>query len=258
MQVWSAATAGGAPKLLGDGRRAGDLARRHARSLHQRRRGDGRADRRRAPPEAALLRSRTRLGSAVVARRDRRSPSSRRAPITASSASIATMPAPLKFIAPTTSQDFMPRWSPDGAQIAFVRLHGRRRSAAAIRSTWNPVPWEIWVGDASSGAAHLVWTSPNTPRGIASADAPAGRSWSGRPANDLVFKSSQANWLHLYAVRRKRRRRASAHARRLSWWKTLPCRPDRAAVRLQRPTPVRLPAMTTGATSFAPMSRAAA
>jgi dipeptidyl aminopeptidase/acylaminoacyl peptidase len=105
---------------------------------------------------------------------------------------------PMQFIAPTTSQDFMPRWSPDGASIAFIRLHG---DGGPPRNplNWNPIPWEIWVGDARSGAAHWVWSSPNTARGSLpqSAGGPF-LEWASK--NRLIFKSEQDNWLHLYAV----------------------------------------------------------
>jgi dipeptidyl aminopeptidase/acylaminoacyl peptidase len=105
---------------------------------------------------------------------------------------------PIEYLAPTTSQDVMPRWSPDGASIAFIRLPGDG-GPPQNPVNWNPVPWQIWVGDARTGAAHLVWSSTNTPRG--SLPQTAGGpflDWAARSL--LIFKSEQDNWPHLYAV----------------------------------------------------------
>ncbi|HEY4433339.1 MAG TPA: hypothetical protein VGM99_02960, partial [Candidatus Cybelea sp.] len=70
---------------------------------------------------------------------------------------------PLDFIAPSTSQDFMPRWSPDGRRIAFVRIAGEG-GAPQNPFDFNPIPWQIWVGDATARTASLVWASAGTPR----------------------------------------------------------------------------------------------
>ncbi|HEY1867492.1 MAG TPA: prolyl oligopeptidase family serine peptidase [Candidatus Cybelea sp.] len=105
---------------------------------------------------------------------------------------------PLQFLAPTTSQDIMPRWSPDGASIAFIRTPGDAGPPQNPLS-WNPQPWRIWVADARNGGAHLVWSSPNTLRGSLPQTA-GGPFLEWAVNNNLVFKSEQENWLHLYAV----------------------------------------------------------
>ena len=197
MQVWSAATAGGAPKLIGE--------------------GDAPA----ISPDGSRV-AYTNGGAVMVAPIDASAAPKRLFFDSGQDSDLQWSPSgtalafvsartdhsfigvyrndagALSFIAPTTSQDFMPRWSPDGAQIAFVRLHG---DGGPPRDplTWNPVPWEIWDGDVSSGAAHLVWTSPNTPRGTLPQSA-GGPFLEWAAGNNLVFKSSQANWLHLYSV----------------------------------------------------------
>jgi dipeptidyl aminopeptidase/acylaminoacyl peptidase len=105
---------------------------------------------------------------------------------------------PLQFIAPSTSQDFMPRWSPDGRRIAFVRIAGDG-GPPQNPLDWNPVPWEIWAGDVSGTKAHRVWSSANTLR--ASLPQSAGGpllEWMG--GDRLLFKSEEQNWLHLYTV----------------------------------------------------------
>ena len=57
---------------------------------------------------------------------------------------------PLRFIAPTTSQDFNPRWSPNGERIAFMRVGGDG-GPPQNPLNWNPTPWQIWVADVAIG-----------------------------------------------------------------------------------------------------------
>ncbi len=196
MQVWSIATNGGAPKLIGDGDAPaispdatrvaftadgavmiapidGSVA---AKRLFFDRGQD--SDLHWSPDGSALafVSARTDHSFIAIYRND---------------------PTPLDFIAPTTSQDFMPRWSPDGTRVAFIRIHGDG-GAPQNPLDWNPTPWEIWVGDAR-GAAQRVWSSGDTPR--ASLPQSAGGPFLEWAAGDrLVFKSERDNWLHLYAV----------------------------------------------------------
>ncbi|HEY1882880.1 MAG TPA: prolyl oligopeptidase family serine peptidase [Candidatus Cybelea sp.] len=109
---------------------------------------------------------------------------------------------PVEFIAPSTSQDFMPRWSPDGHQIAFVRIAGDG-GAPQNPFDWNPIPWQIWVGDPNAGTASRVWASTGTPRASLpqSAGGPLLEWMSG---DRLLFKSEERNWLHLYTVSAQR------------------------------------------------------
>jgi dipeptidyl aminopeptidase/acylaminoacyl peptidase len=105
---------------------------------------------------------------------------------------------PIEFLEPSTSQDFMPRWSPDGNEIAFVRLPGDG-GPPQNPFNWNPIPWQIWVGDVQKATARNVWSSGNTPRdSLPQSGGGPLLEWVG--ARDLLFRSEQDNWPHLYAV----------------------------------------------------------
>ncbi len=105
---------------------------------------------------------------------------------------------PIEYLAPSTSQDAMPRWSPDGTQIAFVRLHGDG-GPPQNPLNFNPVPWQIWVGNVSGANAQLVWSSTNSGRGSLPQSG-GGPLLEWLAGNRLVFTSEEDNWPHLYAV----------------------------------------------------------
>ncbi|HEV3091841.1 MAG TPA: prolyl oligopeptidase family serine peptidase [Candidatus Cybelea sp.] len=105
---------------------------------------------------------------------------------------------PLEFVAPSTSQDFMPRWSPDGASIAFVRIGGDG-GAPQNPLNWNPTPWQIWVGGVKSAAARMVWASGSGGRdSLPQTGLGPFLEWVA--GNRLVFNSEQKNWPHLYVA----------------------------------------------------------
>ncbi len=105
---------------------------------------------------------------------------------------------PIEYLAPTTSQDFMPRWSPGGESIAFIRLHGDG-GPPQNPLNWNPVPWQIWVADVRTGGGREVWSSATSSRG--SLPQTAGGPFLEWAAGDtLVFKSEENNWPQLYLV----------------------------------------------------------
>jgi dipeptidyl aminopeptidase/acylaminoacyl peptidase len=197
MQVWSVATSGGPPKLLGngdapaispDGTRVafttdgsamiapidgGAAARRLFFDRGQV------SDLRWSPDGSALAFVSTRTDHSFIA-------------IYRNDAS------PIAYLAPTTSQDFMPRWSPDGTRVAFVRLHGDG-GPPQNPLDWSPTPWEIWVADARGGASNRAWASTESPRG--SLPQSGGGPFLEWVAGDrLAFRSEQDNWPHLYAV----------------------------------------------------------
>lgn len=197
MQIWSVATGGGAPKLLGagdapmispDGTRVaftsdgsamiapidgGAAARRLFFDRGQA------SDLRWSPDGSALAFVSTRTDHSFIAiyRNDT---------------------TPIAYLAPTTSQDFMPRWSPDGTRVAFVRLHGDG-GPPQNPLDWSPTPWEIWVADARGGTANRAWASTESARG--SLPQSGGGPFLEWIAGDrLAFRSEQDNWPHLYAV----------------------------------------------------------
>src|SRR5688572_2605837 len=72
----------------------------------------------------------------------------------------------IRFVAPSTSRDSMPMWSPDGKKIAFLRQPG---IGGAPQHPLKRVeaPWSILVADVAAGAsdisipASIVQTSGN-------------------------------------------------------------------------------------------------
>jgi dipeptidyl aminopeptidase/acylaminoacyl peptidase len=198
MQVWSASTQGGAPKLLGagdapaispDGRRVAftndgavmiapiDGSAAAKRMFFDR--GQD-SDLRWSPDGSALAFVSTRDGDHSfigIYRNDS---------------------TPIQYLAPSTSQDIMPRWSPDGTRIAFIRVPGDG-GPPQNPLNWNLSPWQIWTADANSGSGREVWSSPNTLRGSLPQTG-LGPFLEWVAGDRLVFNSEQDNWPHLYAV----------------------------------------------------------
>ena len=104
----------------------------------------------------------------------------------------------IRWLAPSTSNDLMPRWSPDGTRVAFVRLPGQGGAPTSMLEP-SPRPWAIWTADVATGRGRLVWQSPNTLRGsYPSTDGDANLNWAA--GDRLVFLADLDGWPHLYTV----------------------------------------------------------
>lgn len=104
---------------------------------------------------------------------------------------------PLLYLAPSTSRDFSPRWSTDGTRLAYVRINGEGGPPQSPLQR-HPVPWSIWVADASSGRGTQAWHSGTGLRDSLPGIHGPQLDW--LAGDRLVFVSEQTNWPHLYAV----------------------------------------------------------
>ena len=105
---------------------------------------------------------------------------------------------PMVWIAPSTARDGSPRWSPDGTRIAFVRRPGAGgRPDSILVQRHNP--WAIWVADARTGDARVLWTSPQTLRGsVPTTHGGANLHWAA--GGRIIFLSYMDGWPHLYSI----------------------------------------------------------
>jgi len=104
----------------------------------------------------------------------------------------------LRFLDPSVDTDQWPVWSPDGAEIAFIRL-----PAASTDFEYGPkrtgTPWSIRIANVETGEGREVWHAPEG-RGSVFWRMSAGNQLLWMAGSRLVFPWERDGWLHLYAV----------------------------------------------------------
>ena len=105
---------------------------------------------------------------------------------------------PIVWMAPSTSRDSSPRFSPDGKRLVFVRRPGTGGAPPLLLEPRHQ-PWSLWTADVATGAGALLWTAP---RRCAARSRPrtARPTCTGPPGTASSFLSYQDGWPHLYSV----------------------------------------------------------
>ena len=106
----------------------------------------------------------------------------------------------LQFVETSLDLDGYPAWSPDGKQIAYLRIpniHNQLPFTPVRESN----PWSIRVYDIESGKINEVWKASRGKGSVLFTDLPAGNQllWWGA-GEQLIFPYEKDGWVHLYAL----------------------------------------------------------
>ena len=108
----------------------------------------------------------------------------------------------LHWLAPGVDRDQLPVWSPDGRQVAFVRVPGQRHGE--LENIQGGQPFAIWTASADSlvdgqpAPGTLHWQSPGDDGGFAQYYPAEPLRWTAN--NRILFFSEYQNWMHVYAL----------------------------------------------------------
>lgn len=103
----------------------------------------------------------------------------------------------IRWIGADVYRDVDPVWSPDGKQVAFLRMPGLKDDE--IPDLTADHIFRIVVADAATGNAKVIWTSPGKFGGHAQSYPSPVFAWhaSGR----IQFFSEHTGWTHLWSIR---------------------------------------------------------
>ncbi|MBV8202237.1 MAG: S9 family peptidase, partial [Acidobacteria bacterium] len=102
------------------------------------------------------------------------------------------------YLAPSVDRDELPRWSRDGAHVAFIREPSTAEKLPLIPE--RPQPWSLWLGDPATGEAREVWRGSAAPEGSLSPFAADSLFFAA--GDRIVFASEQnpGGRNHLYSI----------------------------------------------------------
>jgi dipeptidyl aminopeptidase/acylaminoacyl peptidase len=104
----------------------------------------------------------------------------------------------VEYLDPSVDRDIDPVWSPDSAQIAFIRIPASIR-VFAFGPRRTGVPWSIRVADVRTGRGKEIWKADEGPGSVFHpAEAEHQLLWT--KSSHLVFPWEKDGWLHLYSL----------------------------------------------------------
>lgn len=102
-----------------------------------------------------------------------------------------------RYIDPGIFRDDAPVWSPDGAELAFVREPGNWTMKYRFTPQREGAPWSIVAANVTTGAVRTVWKADPGPGSVRSVSDPL-PIWT--KGNQIIFTWEKTGWNLLYAV----------------------------------------------------------
>ena len=104
----------------------------------------------------------------------------------------------LRWLDPSVDTDGQPVWSPDGREIAFLRIAADTH-AFEFTPRRSGAPWSIRVADATTGVGREVWRAADGPGSVFHEITAANQIFWGA-GDRIVFPWERTGWLQLYSV----------------------------------------------------------
>jgi dipeptidyl aminopeptidase/acylaminoacyl peptidase len=102
------------------------------------------------------------------------------------------------YATPDFSADDAAAWSPDSSRVAFLRTPGARENESPYLMPPS-YPWSIWVANANSGNARMVWEAKRGPGYTYWPSTSLAQLW-WLHGDRIAFSWEGDGWQHLYAV----------------------------------------------------------
>lgn len=108
----------------------------------------------------------------------------------------------ITWLSPSLDHDTSPTFSPNGLQIAFIRVPSEKSPEFVSHRMGQP--WSIWIADAASGEGQRAWVA-DTGMGSVFHPTLSTKNLLWTADEELVFPWEKTGWLQLYAIRARGR-----------------------------------------------------